>query len=181
MGASIWKLLVLLRTSWKDVTSTKFYYFCSRVSCWVSQRALDLQDVKLVLVTFIFNSDDKPKASIFTAFLDTSRSTCVYKSLCPPLLELLSSVLNPATLPNVDNFLCSGIITHRRFAGACVHTYSTVRTADFWYQWWQNCFDWPITRYEVNWNTLFHRGSTSVAHGLAPYCASFFFHTLPLP
>lgn len=105
MGASIWKVLILPRTSWKAVSSTISNYFCSRVSCWASQRVLDLQEMKLVLVTLSFNSGDKPKASILTAFINTSGSICACKSLCPPLLELLSWGLNPATFPNTNNFL----------------------------------------------------------------------------
>lgn len=153
MGASIWKLLILLRTSWKALSNTVFYYFSSRLSCWVSQQALDLQEVKLVLVTLSFNSEDKPKAIILTAFINSSGSTCACKSLCPPLLQVLSWGLNPATLLDTDNFL--SLLWDHRMQRICrwrasTHTCSTVRIPDFWFHWLQeDCFHSPIIRYEV--------------------------------
>lgn len=101
------------------ISSTKFYYFWSRVSSWMSQWALALQELRLLLVTLSFNSEDKPKAITLTAFLGTSGSTCACKSLCPPLLELPSWGFHPATLPmRITFFLCCRVITCRGFADA---------------------------------------------------------------
>lgn len=72
-------------------------------SCRMSGWPLDLQEVKMVLVTVSFNSEDKSEANVLTVFLDTRGSTCACKSLCSPLLEFLPWGPNSATLHNMVN------------------------------------------------------------------------------
>lgn len=170
MGTSAWKLLILLRTFWKDVWKIKFYEIQSFTvfvaewgllnSCWMSGWALDLQEVKLVLVKVCFDSEDKPKVNVLTVFLDTRGSTWVCKSLCSPLLQFLPWRPNPASLHSTDNL---SVLKYHHIHRICrctafVHTWSTVRIPVFSYHWWQeDCFDSPVTSYEVGWNILSHR------------------------
>lgn len=135
------------------ISSTKFYYFWSRVSSWMSQWALALQELRLLLVTLSFNSEDKPKAITLTAFLGTSGSTCACKSLCPPLLELPSCNLRVSSCntSNADNFLSLLWGHHMQRicrCRACVHT-ALWGLQPFDMSWGQeDCLDPPITRYE---------------------------------